>query len=161
MTCLYGLKKPWKWSKRFLVLFLKYGRKIPVKSRRISKVSLHFKKMANSSITVLQKYSEICIFCVTQCTGFQKQSVGGVLKNFGKYLKTVSNEVHFMVNLYSFPYRQSPGQTLFPSGKSFLPLPRSQNSPLLGTSTIALVCIFFSILSYFKSWSCFVNIKTI
>ena len=84
VTCLYGLKKPWKWSKSFLVLFLKYGRKIPVKSRRISKVSLHFKKMANSSITVLQKYSEICIFCVTQCTGFQKQSVGGALKNFWK-----------------------------------------------------------------------------
>ena len=65
-------------------------------------VSLHFKKMANSSRKVLETYSEIWIFCVIQYPDFQKQSVGVVLKVLGKSL-TVLDEVHFMVNLNSFP----------------------------------------------------------
>ena len=32
----------------------------------VSKVSLHFNKISNSSRQVLQTYSEICIFCVSQ-----------------------------------------------------------------------------------------------
>ena len=38
-----------------------------------------------------------------QYTDFQKQSVGGGLKMLGKSLKTVFDEMDFIVNLHSFP----------------------------------------------------------
>ena len=41
-----------------------------------------------------------------------KQSVEGTLEGSGKSLATVLDEVHFIVNLYSFPYPWSPRQTL-------------------------------------------------
>ena len=57
-------------------------------------------------------YSEICIFCVIQYIDFQKQSVGDTLKVLLKSLKTIFDEVHFVDDLYSFPYPWSPKQTL-------------------------------------------------
>ena len=63
-----------------------------------SKGSLRFKKMANSLRKVLQSYSEIYIYCVIQYIDLQEQSIEGTL---GKYLKTVLDEVYFIVHLYS------------------------------------------------------------
>ena len=40
---------------------------------------------------------------VTQYKDFQMQSLGGALNVLGKYLRTVLDEVQFMVSLYSFP----------------------------------------------------------
>ena len=40
---------------------------------------------------------------VTQYKDFQTQSLGGALNVLEKYLRTVLDEVQFMVNLYSFP----------------------------------------------------------
>ena len=108
------LKLSGRTSKRIeslLVLILKYDRKIPVedqhfqKSYRLQvvflKVSLHFKKMADSLRKTLQTYSEICTFCVMQYIDFLKQSVGGALKLLGKSLKIISDEVNFIVHLCS------------------------------------------------------------
>ena len=64
-----------------------------------SKVFLHFKKIANSPRNVLQTYSEICLSCVIQHIYFQKQSVEGAIKMLGKSLKTVLDEVYFVVHL--------------------------------------------------------------
>ena len=41
-----------------------------------------------------------------------KHSVEGTLKVYGKSLTTVLDQVHFIVNLYSFPYPWSPRQIL-------------------------------------------------
>ena len=41
-----------------------------------------------------------------------KQSVEGTLKVYGKSLTTVLDQVHFIVNLYSFPYPWSLRQIL-------------------------------------------------
>ena len=38
-----------------------------------------------------------------QYTDFQKQSVGGGLKMLEKSLKTVLDEMNFIVNMHSFP----------------------------------------------------------
>ena len=108
------LKLSGRTSKRIeslLVLILKYDRKIPVedqhfqKSYRLQvvflKVSLHFKKMADSLRKTLQTYSEICTFCVMQYIDFLKQSVGGALKLLGKSLKIILDEVNLIVHLYS------------------------------------------------------------
>ena len=73
-----------------------------------------------------------------------KQSVEGSLKVLGKSLKTVLNEVHFIVNLYSF-------LPPVPQGKLFDHLPGRTTSKtllLLDTSTITSACIFFSYLSH-------------
>ena len=56
--------------------------------------------MANSLRKVLQSYSEIYIYCVTQYIDLQEQSIERTL---GKYLKTVLDEVYFIVYLYSSP----------------------------------------------------------
>ena len=66
------------------------------------KFSLYFKNISNSLRKVLQTYLEICSFSVIQYIPFQKQSTGGALKVLGKSLQTVLNELHFIVNLYSF-----------------------------------------------------------
>ena len=51
-----------------------------------------------------------------------KQSVEGTLKVWGKYLTTVFDEVHFVVNLYSFPLPLVPqANPFFPQGTSFVP----------------------------------------
>ena len=55
--------------------------------------------MADSLGQAFQTYSKICIFCVMQDIDFQKQPVGSVLKVLAKSLKTVFDEVHFIVNL--------------------------------------------------------------
>ena len=87
----------------------------------------HVKKMANSLRNVLPTYSEICIF--------QKQSMGGALKVLGKSLKTVLDEVRFILNLYSFALPLSaPGKPLLPACKSFALLPGRATPPLLDTS---------------------------
>ena len=50
--------------------------------------------------------------------------MGGALKVFGKSLKTVLVEVHFIVNLYSLTLQSSPSDKPFLSpGKSFASLP--------------------------------------
>ena len=117
----------------------------------LSKVSLHYKKIANSLRKALQTYSDICIFYVIQQIDFQKQSMGGTLKVLEKSLKTFLDEVHFKSNLYSSPYSQSFRKNLPSLRKSFASFPgrsNSETSPLLDTSTISLVCIFFLILSH-------------
>ena len=51
-----------------------------------------------------------------------KQSVEGTLNPQGKSLITVLDEVHFIVNLYSFPTTPAPqGKSFLPQGKSFAP----------------------------------------
>ena len=101
----------------------------------ILKSFLHVKKMANSLRNVLPTYSEICIFCVIQYIKFQKQSMEGALKVLGKSLKTVLDEVRFILNLYSFALPLSaPGKPLLPACKSFALLPGRATPPLLDTS---------------------------
>ena len=76
----------------------------------------------------------------------QISSVGGAHKVLEISSKIVLEEVQFAVNLYSFPQAN-------PSITQVSHLPPSQTEQLLklllplDTSTIALVCIFFSILS--------------
>ena len=69
---------------------------------------------------------------------FQKQLVGGALKVLGKSLKSVLDEVSFIVNLHSFPLDLgSPGKRLLSPSKSFFPLlgrTTSKTSPFLYTS---------------------------
>ena len=48
----------------------------------VSEASSHFKKMTYSLRQDLHSYSAICIFCVTRYIGFDKQSLGSVLKVF-------------------------------------------------------------------------------
>ena len=80
-----------------------------------------------------------------------KLSVEGTLKVFGKSLKTVLDEVHFLVNLYSF---RTPGPQSNSSFAKVSHLPPSQAEqlpklpPPLDTLTIALVCFFSSNLSH-------------
>ena len=50
-----------------------------------------------------------------------KQQVEGTLKVLWKSLTTAVDEIHFAVNLYSFPYLWTQGKTFFPQGKSFAP----------------------------------------
>ena len=159
-----------KMIENLLVLFLKYGRKIPVakqnfqkrcRLKQFSKVSLHFKKRANSSRKVLQKYSEIYSFCVIQYIGFQKQSVGGALKVLGKPLKTVLGEVHFIVNLYSSPYLPVPQVNTFPLGKSFVLLPPSKTSPSSRHINNSLSVYLFLESELFQKLFIFVTIKAI
>ena len=48
----------------------------------------------------------------------------GTLKVYGKSLTTVLDEVHFILNLYSFPLPLvPPGKSFLRQGKSFAPLP--------------------------------------
>ena len=74
-----------------------------------------------------------------------KQPVEGTLKVYGKSLATVLDEVHFIVNLYSFPlslvpqlnpsfpkvsHLLTPGppvKPFLPQSKSFAPTPRQYN----------------------------------
>ena len=80
-----------------------------------------------------------------------KQSVEGTRKVLGKHLKTVLDEVYFIVNLYNFPL--SPFPQANPSFFKVSHLPPSQAKqlpkfPPLDTSTIVLVCVFSSNLSH-------------
>ena len=72
---------------------------IKVTDYNFSKLSQHFKKMADSFWQILQTHSETCICCLKRYISFQKQSVGGALKVLAKSLKTVFDEVHFIANL--------------------------------------------------------------
>ena len=82
----------------------------------------------------------------------QLQSVEDTLTLLTKSLKTVLDEVHFIVNLYSLHTITSPpGKPFLPQGKSYVPSQAEQLpklSPPLDTSTIAYLCIFFSNSSY-------------
>ena len=101
-----------------------------------SNVFLHFKKMAKSSRNVLQTYSEICIFlCDTVTSRSSQWEV--LLKVLIKSLKIVSDKVHFIVNLSSFPlFPGSLGKLFLPREKSFDHLSSrttSKTSPPLNT----------------------------
>ena len=63
--------------------------------------------MATSFKKVWQACSEIFIFCVIQYIDFQKQLMEGAVKVLRISLKTVLDEVHFIVNLlYRFSLPQ-------------------------------------------------------
>lgn len=66
-----------------------------------SKISLYFKK-TNSARNIFQTHSEICSKSVCCDSIDLNQSVKGTLKVLRKSLKTVLEEVHFIVNLFSF-----------------------------------------------------------
>ena len=81
------------------------------------------------------------------CDTVYRLPVGGDLR---KSFKTVLNEVHFEVNLHSFPLLLVPRANSSPV-KSFVPCQAKQLRKLpllLDTSAIALVCIFSSILNH-------------
>ena len=122
-----NVKKDWR--------FLKYGRKVQADflclSRNVthcnnfSKISLHFKKMANYLRKSWLTYSEICLFSVIQYVDFKKQSIGDAFKALRKTLKTVFDEVCFITNLHGFPLTLSLTEKPFLSpGKSHFPTPR-------------------------------------
>ena len=81
-----------------------------------------------------------------------RKSVEGTLKVLEKSLKTVWDEVHFIVNLYSFPLPSVPqAKPPFPELGHLLPSQAEKLSNLpcpLDTLTITLVCIFSSNLSH-------------
>ena len=66
-----------------------------------SKISLYFKK-TNSARNIFQTHSEICSKSFFYDEIDLNQSVKGTLKVLRKSLKTVLEEVHFIVNLFSF-----------------------------------------------------------
>ena len=95
-----------KWVERtlkriesLLVLFLKYGRKVPV-----------------------QKYLFRNIHFLCDAIDL-KQSVEGVLQVLGNSLKTVLVEVHFIVNLHSSPLPSVPQPNSSYPKVSYFPLP--------------------------------------
>ena len=88
---------------------------------RENKVSLHFEK-ANFSRKILKTYSKTCIF-----VWYNILKVVGTHQMLEKSLKTVLDEIHFMVNLYCFPCLQSFKQTLSFSKKVICPHPRQNN----------------------------------
>ena len=70
---------------------------------------------------LIQKY----VFIVIQYIDFQKQSMRYALKVLGKSLKTVLDEVHFIVIHYTNtvpPTPKLPGKLFVPPGYSFAPL---------------------------------------
>ena len=105
--------------------------------------------MINSSIKVLQKYSEKCNFSVMQYIGFQKHSVAGALKVLEKFLKTVSNKVYLQLICIVFSLvPQSPRKTFSPPRQFICLFPGrtiSRTLSPLGTSTIVLVFILVSL----------------
>ena len=59
-----------------------------------------------------------------QYIAFQKHSVGGGFKVLGMSLKTVVDEVNFIVNLHSFPLLPGPsGKPFLRTYKLFVPFP--------------------------------------
>ena len=101
------------------------------------KASPYFKEMANSLGQTFQKYLEICIFCVIQDIGFQKQSVGSALKVLAKSLKlSLMKFILYLICIVSF-YTL----TLL-LGKSFAPHLKQNSfqnfSPPLDTLTLTL-----------------------
>ena len=99
--------------------------------KNFSKVSLRFKK-TNSSRKILRTYSDICIFL---CDAIDfKQPVEGTLKVLGKSLKTVLDEVHFIVNLYSFPLPRFPQEYHSFFKVSYLPHYQAEQLPKLPAS---------------------------
>ena len=123
VTWRIGLEEFWKASKVFgnaLRIWQKYTCRRVVFFRNftgcnnVSEASSHFKKMTYSLRQDLHSYSAICIFCVTRYIGFDKQSLGSVLKVLAKSLKNVFDELHFIVNLHSFLLLPVPlGKLLF------------------------------------------------
>ena len=94
--------------------------------------------MANTARKVLQAYSEVCIFL---CDTIYKQSVGCALKVLEKSLKTVLDEVYFIVNMYSFRLTHGPpGKSFLPS---FVPLTLFQNCPSSRHISNSLSVYFF------------------
>ena len=86
------------------------------------KASPYFKEMANSLGQAFQKYLEICIFCVIQDIGFQKQSVGSALKVLAKSLKlSLMKFILYLICIVSF-YTLS-----LLLGKSFAPHLKQNN----------------------------------
>ena len=84
---------------------------------------------------ILEKYTFFC-----DATGL-KQSVEGTLA--GNSLTTVLNEVHFLVNLYSFPYPWSPRQTLH-QGQPFAPSQAEQLAKLPHPRLFVLTPLFWA-----------------
>ena len=82
-----------------IFLFKKRVFRNVTRSNNFSKVSLHFTRMANSSRKILRKNMHF----LCDAIDFQKQLVESTLKVLGKSLKTVLDEVHFIVNSYSSP----------------------------------------------------------
>ena len=88
-----------------------------------------------------------------------KQSVEGTLKVQGKFLTTVLDEIHFIINLYSFPL------PLVPQAKPFFLkvslLPSSQAEQLPNPPKISLKDTFFYIsinsLGLYLSPECLLN----
>ena len=80
-----------------------------------------------------------------------KLSVEGTLNVFEKSLKIVLDEVHFLVNLYSFRTQGPQSNSSF-TKVSHLPPSQAEQLPKLppplDTLTIALVCFFSSNLSH-------------
>ena len=112
------------------MLFLKYGRKIPLKSRKILKVSLHFKKMANSSLTVLQKYSEICIFLCDTMYRLPEAVSGRCSLKFLENIWKLSRMkfILWLICLVS-PTPSPPGKLFFPQVSHFSPYPSPKTPP--------------------------------
>ena len=89
------------------------------------KVSLHFKKMTNSSRKVLKTIRK----------DFHKQLVKGTLNVLGKSLKIVLDEIHFTVNLYSSSLSPVSTRKLFlPPGKSLASVPGTTASKTFSSS---------------------------
>ena len=117
-----------------------------------SNLFMHFKQISSSSRKILQAYSKICIFCVIQCIDFQKQSVRSARKVFGKSLKTLLDEVYFLVILKVSPYPLALQANLsFPQVSHLSPSQAEKLqklSPPPDMPTIALMCIISMILSH-------------
>ena len=89
--------------------------------------------MANSLRQILQTYSEICriialCYSMMQHIDSEKQSMGSGRKMLAESLKSVFNEVLFIVNLHSFLLLLTLSRQTPPLGKSFVFHPSMQNN---------------------------------
>ena len=103
--------------------------------------------------TILQTYSDVCIFCsAIQYIVSKKQPVGSAHEVSADSSEIVFDEAHFIVNLQSFLQRLALLRRTLSQSESFVPhSPRQnnfQNASPLGTSETALMCTFSSILSH-------------
>ena len=136
-------------------LFLKYGRKIRAEFLEMLEAAIVFQGFARGQFfkTILQTYSDICIFCsVIQYIVSKKQPVRSALEVSVDSSEIFFDEAHFIVNLKGFLKPLVFPRHTFAQSESFVAhSPRQsnfQNSSPLDTSETALVCIFSSILNH-------------
>ena len=121
-------------------LFLKYGRKIRAGFLEMLEAAIFFQGFARVNgqffKTILQTYSDMCIFCsAIQYIVSKKQPLGIALQVSADSSEIVFDESHFMVKLHSFLQPLLLPRYTFPPSEAFVPhSPQVEQFPKLLTS---------------------------